>query len=441
MSTFVSVVSPDFRPALPLVPAPRAVVPGSAPRYAQGTGCSGVFWSLGLAAGLWHSHRRRASTARQAMPTSFRLENNNIVLDVPGGSNVGFEVQKGRGPQYIMVFAKRHRVYFVAFSLEMQSQEKEGKKGPRASAQAPKSVLRYGACIFRSALLDSGADVMALTTLSADHVQTATERFRERAIEVPYTLPAFPEGIENADQFLSSVHFQKVLIDKFIQHGAYDVRKKSKSSGGKKKKDRRRRKAPGSDDGSDSESEHDAAESSTWVVNREPRWYLHKAEAPTSSCTVSDIFDLVQDYLEDNPKIQIHLGVDSKLYGKEAIFVCVVVLYTPGRGGRVLSRRTIRNYDHKPNTIDRLWQEVADAMEVAEDLAKICTPCGVPRSNIHVHLDLNSSPKHVSHEVYNPGIKWVKSLGFIPQGKPGAWAASSVANRLTNQACLYVNLC
>merc|ERR550534_2407340 len=175
---------------------------------------------------------------------------------------------------------------------------------------------------------------------------------------------------------------------------------------------------------------------------QEPRWYLHRRMAPRRSCESGLVFDVIQDFLLDNPGCEVHIGTDSKRYGQHVVFATAVVLYRERMGGRVMSRLRTKEYTHRPETVARLWEEVTEAMEIAEVMAELYLPfcgqlAGMHRQLIHVHLDLNSKDECVSNKVYKPGMSWVRSAGYVAHGKPAAWAASGVANRLTNQALVY----
>jgi len=70
-------------------------------------------------------------------------------------------------------------------------------------------------------------------------------------------------------------------------------------------------------------------------------------------------------------------------------------------------------------------QEVYKASELYLELAD-----AIGEREVEVHLDLNPSKKHISNQIVDQAIGYIKSTcNVVPMIKPDAWAASSVADR------------
>jgi len=369
---------------------------------------------------------RGAKVQMRTMEFGCKAEGAGISIKAPEGDAVVVEkVQVAKSqPPYMLIFAVRWRVYFVA--LGFFTCEKTRSK-----------MLRYAASVFRAKVAPDENDLTALAADSEHLCAESAKLYQMSPVEVPYNLPK--ETV--AGELLRSQGFTQMLCELFLQFGFHtDV--ETKTTGTKQ------RLAKGKHSKSAKAHQHlrklnktkakQLGRRDAWVQGPQgPRWFLHRHAAPRRSCESSIAFDVIQDFLMDNPSTQVHIGIDSKRYGNHVVFACAVVLYRPGCGGRVVSRLMTKAYPSPPQPVTRLWEEVSEAMEIAETVAKVCEPCDKVRNRIHVHLDLNSDERCVSHEVYKPGLKWVRSMGFNAYGKPAAWAASGVANRLTNQAVMY----
>jgi len=86
------------------------------------------------------------------------------------------------------------------------------------------------------------------------------------------------------------------------------------------------------------------------------------------------------------------------------------------------------------SNLERLWIELEIAMEVSNYVRREIGERDQSSitENISVHIDYNPEPMYkVSNALYSSGMAWIKSAGFTAIAKPDAWAASSVADRLT----------
>ncbi len=124
----------------------------------------------------------------------------------------------------------------------------------------------------------------------------------------------------------------------------------------------------------------------------------------------------------------IHIGSDSQQFGKDTEYVTVVVVYNPGKGGRVFFCR--ERMPRIKELRERLWKEVWRSTELAMELTT--TPdIGEDPTQIEIaaiHIDANVDPKHKSSKYVEELVGLVMGQGFNAIVKPEAWAASHAAD-------------
>jgi len=139
-----------------------------------------------------------------------------------------------------------------------------------------------------------------------------------------------------------------------------------------------------------------------------------------------DVVQFIRDWYHKYPNSEVHIGADSKKRGSTTSYVCGICLYHKGHGGTVLYHRKI--VPSAGSNLERLWIELEIAMEVSN---YVRSHIGDDKE-INIHIDYNPEPMYkVSNALYSSGMAWIKSAGFNGIAKPDAWAASSVADRLT----------
>ncbi len=135
---------------------------------------------------------------------------------------------------------------------------------------------------------------------------------------------------------------------------------------------------------------------------------------------IRDVVDYIRNWRGHFPHSEIHVGSDSKIRSGTAKFSVVICLRELGRGVHEIYKV---EYQACRDKMDRLWQEVNMAVEVATQLQEL--------GKISVHVDLNSDPKYRSSKLYDASIGFIRGMGFEAIGKPDAWAATSGANKHT----------
>eukprot|EP00469_Lotharella_globosa_P008173 CAMPEP_0167774104 /NCGR_PEP_ID=MMETSP0111_2-20121227/1809_1 /TAXON_ID=91324 /ORGANISM="Lotharella globosa, Strain CCCM811" /LENGTH=208 /DNA_ID=CAMNT_0007663853 /DNA_START=40 /DNA_END=666 /DNA_ORIENTATION=+ len=145
---------------------------------------------------------------------------------------------------------------------------------------------------------------------------------------------------------------------------------------------------------------------------------------------VRDISSYVKSWLNTNPSGEIHIGADSKSVNGIIVFAVAVCLYKEHCGGHVVYKKVKVPFQGSARDLVhvRLLEECSQALEVADTIDKSIEG----EKPITVHIDCSPEAARLSHSVYNAGMGWIASAGFVAKAKPDAWAASSVANCIVN---------
>lgn len=133
-----------------------------------------------------------------------------------------------------------------------------------------------------------------------------------------------------------------------------------------------------------------------------------------------------------NKDCEVFIGSDSQYFSGSWIFASVICLYWPGRGGRyffIIDKRSRSSYT---TLEDRLLSEVYDSVLIAEDVRSLC-----PSAKITIHADIGIGPKNKSSKIAKLAESYIRGMGFYPQIKPDAWAAATIADRLTKTILLF----
>lgn len=139
-----------------------------------------------------------------------------------------------------------------------------------------------------------------------------------------------------------------------------------------------------------------------------------------NSKELSDIIDQIDDSCE------VFVGSDSQFASGVWVFASVICLYWPGRGGRYFFKRDKRSKSTYACLEDRLLSEVHNSVTVADQIRQTR-----PQLNIHVHADIASNAQNKSNRVAKIAQSYISGMGFSPTIKPDAWAAATIADRLT----------
>jgi predicted RNase H-related nuclease YkuK (DUF458 family) len=135
---------------------------------------------------------------------------------------------------------------------------------------------------------------------------------------------------------------------------------------------------------------------------------------------LSDIIDLIDHDCE------VFVGSDSQLNSGAWTFASVICLYWSGKGGKYFFQRGKRSQSSYSCLEDRLLSEVHDSVMIADQIRR-----SRPELQINVHADIAACPKNKSNKVAKLAQNYISGMGFCAAIKPDAWAAATIADRLT----------
>lgn len=138
---------------------------------------------------------------------------------------------------------------------------------------------------------------------------------------------------------------------------------------------------------------------------------------------ITNIKAYIMDYITTNGDIKMYIGCDSKQSGDWTKYAVSTVLYKKGLGGHV-----IYSVDKVPRIRDmymKLWGEVERTRIFLEYLGD-----DIREYVEEVHLDFNPNPNEKSNIVHDAGIGLISSMGYKTIGKPNAFAASYVSDKI-----------
>ena len=131
----------------------------------------------------------------------------------------------------------------------------------------------------------------------------------------------------------------------------------------------------------------------------------------TSGEKVKDLVQYVQNYVSENPNIDVMVGTDSQTKGQKTYFSTVVALYDHGdgehgHGAHCIFKRWSTPKYRKEQRFDRLLKETEESIKVAKDLRD----CGIKIK--FIDIDINPDPKYKSNEAFDASYGWITGEGF-----------------------------
>jgi predicted RNase H-related nuclease YkuK (DUF458 family) len=135
---------------------------------------------------------------------------------------------------------------------------------------------------------------------------------------------------------------------------------------------------------------------------------------------IVDILQFVGDASREGQAV--HVGTDSLQAGRVTQFVTVVVVLTPGKGGRVAYRREAS--PRIGSLRERLLKEVWKSVDLGLQLSPIVA------GDLTVHVDANPVVTHRSSAYIQELVGLVVGQGFRALIKPESWAASHAADHV-----------
>lgn len=125
--------------------------------------------------------------------------------------------------------------------------------------------------------------------------------------------------------------------------------------------------------------------------------------------TKVNLVEYVNEYLEqhDEGTIEIMVGTDSQIRGRETIFCTVVAMYDPGHGAHCIFRKWRTSRFRKEEIERRLMKEVEASIDVAEEIKHNCW-----ENPKYIDLDINPEETAGSNIVFQSAMGYVKGMGY-----------------------------
>lgn len=132
---------------------------------------------------------------------------------------------------------------------------------------------------------------------------------------------------------------------------------------------------------------------------------------------IVEINSYVGAFVEKNPNTKIYISTDSQSKGEFTMYITVVVLYIPTKGGHVVYSRTLkdRKIYGKASGKDfhKLYIESELSLGVANSILEVT---GIKAD--YIELDYNNDPRYFSNTVLVQTLGWIRSLGYEVKFKP-----------------------
>jgi predicted RNase H-related nuclease YkuK (DUF458 family) len=139
----------------------------------------------------------------------------------------------------------------------------------------------------------------------------------------------------------------------------------------------------------------------------------------------------ISDFINEDAQSKYRLVVGTDSNGdKRADFVTAVIVHRVGRGGRYFWKRT-NGYKIYHTLRDRIYQEVALSLQVAQDMLKqleaSLSKGDLPNYDFQIHIDVGQNGP--TREMIKEVVGMVRGNGFKAKIKPESFAASHVADK------------
>lgn len=125
--------------------------------------------------------------------------------------------------------------------------------------------------------------------------------------------------------------------------------------------------------------------------------------------TKVDLVEYVNNHLEKYPEgaIDILVGTDSQIRGKDTVFCTIVAMYDPGHGAHCIYRKWRTPRFRKEEMDRRLMKEVEASIDVAQEIKFNCW-----ENPKYIDLDINPDEEAGSNVVYQAACGYVKGMGY-----------------------------
>jgi predicted RNase H-related nuclease YkuK (DUF458 family) len=142
---------------------------------------------------------------------------------------------------------------------------------------------------------------------------------------------------------------------------------------------------------------------------------------------IDNIFEYIQNYINENGDIDILIGSDSQSYSnRRTVYGVVIALHKKQSGAHVLCKRETVNFETNLQT--RLITEVWKSVEIAEEFKKHNLP-----SPKYIDIDINPDKKYKSNVVLREAVGLVEGMGYKVRHKGTDAIVTYAANNLVRQ--------
>jgi predicted RNase H-related nuclease YkuK (DUF458 family) len=137
-----------------------------------------------------------------------------------------------------------------------------------------------------------------------------------------------------------------------------------------------------------------------------------------------DLKSEIRALMAESPDRELVIGTDSQNAGNVTEYITVVIILTPGKGGRCFfsRERMTRIRSLRERLLKEAWMSVELGMELNAE---------IPEANkLTIHIDANPDTQYKSSDVVQEMVGLVLGQGFNAVIKPDAWAASHAADHI-----------
>lgn len=142
-----------------------------------------------------------------------------------------------------------------------------------------------------------------------------------------------------------------------------------------------------------------------------------------------DMLAIFKELMKDGRRL-IHIGSDSQQAQKNTEFVTVVVVLSPGKGGRAFytRERVPRVKSLRERLMKEVWMSVTCGLELNQYIPS--------DADLTIHIDANPDVRFRSSDYVKELTGMVVGQGFKAVLKPDSWCASHAADHVVKHKVL-----
>jgi predicted RNase H-related nuclease YkuK (DUF458 family) len=147
---------------------------------------------------------------------------------------------------------------------------------------------------------------------------------------------------------------------------------------------------------------------------------------------IIDISPYIVDFVQRHPETEIYISTDSQSQGSFSIYVSVVVLYIPQKGGHVVYSRNFETRKIFGKASGKDFNKLFLESQMSLNLANKIFEDTQIRVN-WIELDYNPDPKYFSNSVLTQTLGWITSCGYCVKYKPNV-CSTYMADKLVKKS-------